>query len=377
GELNLDLFACKNCKRPNLDYVPDPLLVNRSVEKKYDVFHANAGMIVVRAWVLELLNKAIEGQFNFGATAIIKSKAKVKDVDQCFWVRPTNIMHRRLIGTSVGQVCPVCKIERIKWAGGADDLINKSGPGLLITDCSVESYVSEKVDMALVEGISTGMWPTVVMSGALLAFLKANDVKGITPFTKQLWPQLVLSEKRELPLRAQRRILGSPPTTSEKTSETGELLEAARKVVRSLRSVPWDCQKDGYVYFQLSSPEFVVVDPMTGEESDVYSVKHFSGSGLYRLPVSAIKATEEKGVVVDSGTLLFVDSKFLSPLLDVYDWKMATKATGYDWGYHRKIAEEVGTRFGICSPPPKKFITEFIGDGVYRIDAKQVKLAKV
>ena len=131
------------------------------------------------------------------------------------------------------------------------------------------------------------------------------------------------------------------------------------------------------MYFYLTTPELMVVDPMTWEE-DVggpYRINNFTKPGVYRLPVSAIKneCGEKRGVAVDSATLLFVDNAFFAELQDSYEWDKATASDGAsDWNYHDKVAELIGNRFGICTPPPKQFKSKFQGDGLYGIDSKQI-----
>ena len=138
------------------------------------------------------------------------------------------------------------------------------------------------------------------------------------------------------------------------------------------------CEPDTETAAGISAPAFVVLDPMTAEEDSggPYLIKNFKGAGLYRLPVSAIRSTEneKRGVAVDSATLLFVDNSFLSDLLQEYEWDKAISKNGdYDWKYHQQIAEGIGTRFGICSTPPKEFKSEFIGDGFYTVDVKGIE----
>jgi hypothetical protein len=222
-------------------------------------------------------------------------------------------------------------------------------------------------------------WPTIIMSGALLAHLKANDVKGIVASTKSLEPRCVFSQKGEPTLEPKARTFAGTTSPAKQKQDKAQL-QQARQTTSLLKDVPWDCTHDGYVYFHLSTPEFIVLDPMTVEEDSggPYVIKDFKGPGLYRLPVSAIKTAEEekRGVAVDSATLLFVDNLYLDSLLDAYEWEKAMSNGAPDWNYHQHIAEEVGTRFGICTPPPDKFKSAFIGDGFYKIVPKSVKLVK-
>jgi hypothetical protein len=207
-------------------------------------------------------------------------------------------------------------------------------------------------------------------------------VKGIVPLTKSLEGRCYFSQKGEPVLDARTKKLAAPSIKPQKKSKEVEAARSAiRKALPSLKNVPWDCQQDGNVYFQLSTPEFVVMDPMTGEEDSdgPYTVNNFDGPGLYQLPVSSIKRAKEdgSGVAVDSGSLVFIDNEYLAPFVDAYDWDKSTKKDGdYDLAYHERIAKKLGIRFGICSAPPKKFKSQFVGDGFYRIDVKGIKKAK-
>jgi len=214
------------------------------------------------------------------------------------------------------------------------------------------------------------------MSGALMEYLRINGVKGLCSHSKSLNPQCLFSEKGEPTLEPQARVIGA--TAQKPKQKDPKLIEAARKETVSLKDVPWDCEQDGHVYFHLSTPQFVVLDPMTWEEDSEgpYEVKNFSGSGLYRLPVAAIKEAREdkRGVAVDSATLMFVDNALYPDFVESFEWDKAnTKSGDPDWNYHQQIAEQIGTRFGVCSTPPAKYKSQFTGDGFYTVDAKRIR----
>lgn len=376
--LNPECFLCEHCERPNLDHQPRTLLVNKDVLKKYDIFHTGLSRIVVRPRVLELLQNAVGDQIEFGEAAIAKAKVKTTGDDRLFWVRPKTLLGK-LVRILDGEVtCPACKRTSPKWFGCTDDKVNKAGPGLVDNRYQVEHYGSGKADIALIPECQN-YWPKVVMSGALLAHLKASGVKGIMASTASLSPTCVFSQKGEPTLEPKARTFAVSANPAKEKQDKSQL-EQARKATGALKDVPWDCTSDGHVYFHLTTPEFIVLDPMTAEEDSggPYVVKDFKEPGLYRMPVSAIKAGDEekRGVAVDSATLLFVDGAFLSAFHDAYEWEKATKKGDLDRAYHQRIAETIGTRFGVCTTPPAKYKSAFVGDGFYRIEVKNIKPAK-
>jgi hypothetical protein len=217
----------------------------------------------------------------------------------------------------------------------------------------------------VVDESATGNWPRIVMSGRLLAALKREGMKGILATSRNL-AECVFSDDGEPVLRAD---VSVAPRESNAAA-------AKPKRAETFASAPWDCGKDGYVYFELSGPEFIVFDPMTGEQNDEgpFKVKKFAGPGLYRAPVAAIKAARsgKRSVAVDSATLVFVDNEFAADLLGELDWSAAAGAKGVRVSYLGELAAKIGSRFGICTPPPKRFKAEFQGDGMYTIDAKEI-----
>jgi hypothetical protein len=255
-------------------------------------------------------------------------------------------------------------------------MANASGPGLLDERFRVEHFGSGKSDIAWVGNLNTGDWPTLVLSGALLRFLEANGVKGFVPFRKDPEIECVFSRKGEPTLAPQPRTFNGPVETLNTGKPDIARLMEARRLTASLRDLPWDCSSDGLVYFHLSTPQFVVLDPMTGEEDDQgpYKVRAFKGPGVYALPVAAIRRGRGRGVAVDSATLVFVDNAFYPEFRERYEWdKAITKRGGFRVSYHEELAEEAGTRFGVCSTPPTKFKSDFDGDGYWTIDVKAIR----
>ena len=382
--LNPASEMCLNCQRavliagryPDFARLPAPFLVNKSALKNSDVFHTRVGLIVVRQRVLDLLKQVIPDQISFGEAAIANTKQQPQGNERLFWVQPKEVIGRRVRLMDGERPCSTCKRTLPKLLGMLDDQVNKTGPGLVHSRFSVEHFGTGKAEIAWVDESAVSLWPEVVMSGALLAFLKANDVKGIVAFTNRLPPRYLHSKKGDPVLEPQARTLGSLSKKPKRKDEA--ILKAARKEAAKLKDVPWDCAKDGSIYFHLSTPQFVVLDPMTGEEDSEgpYILKNFAGPGLYRLPVTAIKEAKEegRGVTVDSATLLFVDNQFCLGLLNIYDWdKASTKSGDFDWNYHQSIAEQVGTRFGICSTPLAKYKSQFKGDGFYTLDVRHIE----
>jgi hypothetical protein len=65
--------------------------------------------------------------------------------------------------------------------------------------------------------------------------------------------------------------------------------------------------------------------------------------------------------------------QFYPDFVDAYDWDKANTTSGeLDRKYHQQVAEQVGTRFGVCSAPPAKFKSQFNGDGFYTVDVKRI-----
>jgi hypothetical protein len=360
---------------PDFSRLSAPFLVNKSALKNSEVFHTRVGLIVVRKRVLDLLQKTIGDQIICGEAAIAKSTEQPKGDDRLYWVQPKAVIGKKVWLIRGSKKCPKCKRSFSELAHGVGDEVNQTGPGLRYQCYRVECFGTGKADIAWADESAVSLWPKLLMSGALLEFLRANDVNGIVAYTRQLPPEWVHSEKGELALEPQIRTLGS--VTKKPKQKDQALLKAARKETAKLKDVPWDCEKDGHVYFHLSTPQFIVLDPMTWEEDSEgpYTVKNFTGPGLYRLPVAAIKEAKEdgRGVAVDSATLMFVDNAFYPDFVEAYDWDKAnTKSGASDWKYHQQVAEQVGTRFGVCSTPPAKFKSQFIGDGFYTVDVQRI-----
>ena len=375
-------ILCNTCKFPDITRVPEPFLVSKAALKKHDIFSTTTGMIVVRAPVLELLKAAIGSQIESGPAVIAKSKEKLTGDNRLFWVRAKEMLGDRLLKVTSDQ-CPACKRVLSRGVGGMDKHVANRGPGLLDARDWLEHFGSGKADFAIMGGfhgsIKDGIswhWP-ILMSGALVAHLIANRVKGISASTAQDDPQVYFSRKGDPTLEPRQRTFGAAAAAGP-ADESSARIERGRQITASLSTVPWDCNKDGYVYFYLTTPEVIVIDPMTWEEDSggPYHVPNFKKPGLYRLPVSAIKNAKKRGVTVDSGTLLFIDNAFFPELPEHYEWDKAQKPNGsIDTNYHNQTATQLGSRFGICSAPPNKFKSEFVGDGFYTVDAKAIELA--
>jgi hypothetical protein len=171
------------------------------------------------------------------------------------------------------------------------------------------------------------------------------------------------------------------PATAAAAKPKAAAAASAEKPADAFAKVPWDFDKDGYVYFQLTSPKLILLDPMTWEQCSggPYKVKKYKKPGLYRLHASAVRAADGadgRGVAVDSATLLLIDDAAFADLQDVYSWDDSNPySTAGQRKYHAKLAADIGSRFGVCTTPPKKFKSEFIGDGEYTIDAGLIEPA--
>jgi hypothetical protein len=373
---------CEACKFPDITCVPAPLVVSKAVLKKQEVFRVSTGMLVVRPRVMKLLHDAIGTQIESGEAIITNSKERGIRDDSLFWVRPKEMIGDRVLKKLGGQ-CPVCKRFLKRGIMAANDHVNRHESGLFDMREWVEHFGDSDSDFALLAGyngwIEDGKphwyWP-IVMSGALVAHLKANGVTGIAASTSQSQPECFFSKQRPT-IELELRTFGAAADVVKVVRKDKVRIEDSRKLVTSFDGVPWDCDKEGYIYLYLTTPEFMVLDPMTWEEDSggPYRVPKFRKPGLYRLHVKAIKDADGKkrGVAVDSATLLLVDNASFAKLQDHYDWSNAVKANGsYDWKYHDEVVAKIGSRFAICSAPPKKFKSEFVGDGFYTIDTKAI-----
>ncbi len=377
---------CDVCRFPDITQVPEPLLVSKAVLKKQDVFRVSTGMLLVRPSVLELLNKAIGNQIEVGEARIAGAKQKPNAADRLFWVRPKEMIGDVVL-KSLSESCPRCKRVLCRGVGDVTRHIQNRGPGLLDLRGWVEHFGTGKADFAVLGGFNgrfrdgqpSWHWEMAV-SGALFDYLKSNGVKGIAASFVKEPPYFYFSAKGDPTLEPQPRSFGEVKKTARASKADQRRSEPGRKALAALKDVPWDC-KDGFVYFWLTTPELMVLDPMTWEEdtSGPHRVKKFTKPGLYRMPVSAIKDAEGKdcGVAVDSGTLLLVDNAAFGDLQDAYDWNRATTVSGsLDRKYHDTVAQTIGSRFGICTTPARKFKSEFVGDGFYTLDARAIERVK-
>lgn len=373
--LNQGMVLCEACDHPNLNHVPEPFLVSKKALKKYDIFSTFCSILIVRQRVLKLLQEWVGDQILSGKAQIAKYSDQPTGEEALYWIRPKEIIGKEVWLADGLETCPKCQRTSPNLLMFPEKQSAKVGPGLLDGRKRYTPLSNRKVDIGLRLRQRASFWPDIVMSGNLLAKLKAHDVKGIVASGNKLEPQCLFSDTGESPLEEQ-----SPQPVATKPAVEQIDLGAARKTVASLKDIPWDCAKDGYVYFHLSTPEFVVLDPMMWEEDSEgpYIVKNFKGPGLYRLPVTAIKQAKEgkRNVAVDSATLIFIDNPFFDAFGDNYDWdKSTTKKGEISPKYYQAVAEKIGSRFGVCTTPPKKFKSEFQGDGFYTIDVKKIERA--
>jgi hypothetical protein len=322
------------------------------------------------------------------------SKKKATGNERLFWIRPKKMIGDETTKT-MGERCKSCKRPMSRYFGETlDKIINKRGPGLHDMRRRIEHYGDGEGDLVLLGGFNGRLhdknmpkrrwwyWP-IAISGVLFAHLKSNGVKGIAVSPGSDPVRCFVSQKGEPMLHDEPRTFGAAAKGAKPTSKKATAASRVKKgeaIVASLSKVPWDYDKEGYVYFYLSSPEFMVLDPMTWEDSgSPYKVKGFKKPGVYRMHVSAIKEADGdgQGVAVDSASLLVIDNAFFADLQEVYDWDKSTKSNGsLDRMYYAKLAERIGNRFGVCTTPPKKFKSEFVGDGFYTIDVKQIERAE-
>lgn len=398
--LNPVALACEACKFPDLTRVPNPLLVNKALVKKQDVMHAGT-VLIVRPAALEVLKQAIGDQIEFGDVRyVVKGKPDPKapaPEDRLHWVRPKAMLGERDVAGTVlvNKRCSKCKSVLDFDLRMFDESRNAEGAGVQELDDDLKHFGSSPADLAALplkwwfddaDHTTQRHWRVdFAISGALLEHLKSARLKGIgyneasSAFTVKgqgafvAAPRTFGNEKSAAPAKADK---AAKPA---KTAATSKPLAAAD--VKAFKDVPWVCDDKGYVYFHLASPEIVMLDPMTWEQdnSGPHRVKKFKKPGLYRMPVTAIKSADEDtgGVAVDSATLLLIDGAAFADLQEVYDWDKATGSNGsINIKYHQRLAEQIGSRFAVVTTPPRKFKSEFVGDGEYTLDPNKIEPTK-
>jgi hypothetical protein len=376
---------CEKCRFPDLASAPDPYLVNRNVLKNAEIFPTSDGLIVVRQRVLDLLKSAIGGQIESGEAKPAKG---APGGENFWWVRSKH----RLGGdaedeSDVQKKCSKCGRAVARRARSFDrkaqlydarlHLPDFGDPG---ADLAVMDFYGE----IFPDGTRRCYWPMAI-SGSLFAHLKANGVKAIATAPGGDPPACYFSNKGEPTLEAAaRRYAGG------KAAEKGEAdrLDQGRKIVEGLKDVPWDHEKDGYVYFYLTTPRVVMLDPMTWEEDGggPYELKAKGFKpGLYRIPVSAVRNAEGKtkksakgrGVAVDSASVVIVDNAFYADLAENFEWDKCTGTSGrLKVKYLDEVARRIGNRFGFCTAPGVGSGHDFEGDGLYVLDVKQIEHAE-
>jgi hypothetical protein len=205
-----------------------------------------------------------------------------------------------------------------------------------------------------------GHYYPMYISGPLWYAFRDLDVKGIKlskMYHTSTHDNPLLQSAQPLQLEATVRPAKTP------------LPERSAEEWAAIAGLPWD-QKDGFIYFELRSNNLAMFDPMMGGEE----VAYFEISpGIYRLPVSAIRATEDSGADVDSACLVFIDAAYLGHFVDAF----------YFEAYHpdkpnekmlAKVATRIGCRFAIC--PAEESDCDFDGDGRYTLDLSKLEPVK-
>jgi hypothetical protein len=394
--LNPVALACGTCKFPDITRVPKPLLVNKGLVKKQDIMKANT-VLIVRPPVLDLLQQAIGDQIEVGDVRfVVKGKPQTDTPapqERLHWVRPRAALGEAIVpGFTATKRCPTCKRVIDNDMQMVNEYLNARGPGVHALASSPQHFGQGHADLAVIpphrwdentDHAKQRHWSvSFAISGALLEHLKSAKVKGIG-YAEEL--SAMTSDKGDetfvATVRSFTTASAAAPTRSANVAgaatpaapDDGAARREAAVAVAALKDVPWDYDADGYVYFHLSSPEVVMLDPMTWEQDDSgpHRVKGFKKPGLYRMPVTAIRGADAEtgGVAVDSATLLLIDANFFADLQEAYDWDKATDSNGkVNALYHQALAEQIGTRFGLCTTPPAKFKSEFIGDGFYTLN---------
>jgi len=392
---------CTACGFPDIGRVPEPFRVAKAALKKQDVLATSRGVLVVRPDALALLRGAIGDQIEVGEVVVEGSKGKAGDADRLSWVRPRQVIGAEL-DRRLGETCKACKRVLGRWSSMTSDYMNARGPGVHDKRRRLEHFGTGG-DLAVLGGFSESIkddphmgrrwsWP-VAISGALFTHLKSNGVKGIVVGSASDPVKPYFSRKQEATLEQTARTFGGGAPAPKGAAQAGAngAAKAGKKAgpkvtaaadaaaaAAALKDLPWDCGKDGYVYFQRTTPQLAAFDPMTWEEdsSGPYKVKGFKRPGLYRLHVSAIKEAdgEGRGLAVDAATLLLVDGAFAADLQETYEWERATDKKGaLARKYHDEVAAKIGSRFAVCTPPARKFKSAFVGDGIYTIDVTGVE----
>jgi hypothetical protein len=377
---------CEKCKCPDLASIPEPYLVNRNVLKSAEIFPTSDGVIVVRQRVLDLLKSAIGGQIESGEAKLAKGAS---GGEKFRWVRPKHHLGGDAEDQAdVQKTCSKCARATARRARSFDRKAQLYDSRLRLPE-----FGDPKVDLAVMDfygtifpdGTRRCYWPMAI-SGSLFAHLKANGVKAIATAPGGEPPACYFSKKGEPTLEAATRTYAAPGGKAAKGR--ADRVEEGRKIVEGLKDIPWDHEKDGHVYFYLTTPRLVMLDPMTWEEDGggPYELKAKGFKrGLYRVPVSAVRAAHAKGkksekargVAVDSASVVIIDNAFYADLAENFEWDKCTGSSGrLKTKYLDEVARRIGNRFGFCTAPGVGSGHDFEGDGLYVLDVKQIERAK-
>ena len=141
--------------------------------------------------------------------------------------------------------------------------------------------------------------------------------------------------------------------------------------------IPWGHLSNGFVYFQLSSPNLVICDPGLFDISLAasYEIKSHK-PGMHRININAVHVAHEENncASVDYGCLVLVDADRFSDLKKAFKLSRCRDKDGlFKWSYFDKVATKIGCRFGFCCGNTGM---EFSGDGSYSIDESAIEFCQ-
>ncbi len=351
---------CSQCRRPDLERISKPYIVNMDPRRKtsQDIFECNAGMLIVRQRLHDALVKALGDDVEWGPARCVDDRG---DEEPLWFMRPRNLVPPEEC-QQVRKQCPKCKEPtEIRYAlnwynnGKTAQLLGDKGQLTAFPKKEAHIYRAEWFFGDRADRGWGGMY-SIYISGPLWAAFRDFKIEGIKSIAMQG------TRARENPFRDDARplVLGQ----STRPAKTPPALSAKERA--AIARLPWD-QKDGYVYFELRSKNLAFFDPMMGGEGATYFEVPKFVPGVYRLPVSAIRGTDGNGADVDSACLVFVDAAYQGSFVDAFDFERYRPSKRSE-KMLVTVAEKIGCRFAICPALEEASGCDFLGDGCYTLD---------
>jgi hypothetical protein len=358
-------ILCPVCRSPDLQQIPTPYIVNRDPRRKtnQDLFGCDAGMIIVRQHIYEALRRSLADDVEWGPARCVDDRGSEEPL---WFMRPRALMPHE----SRQQVMKRCRACKRPTEIRMDLSMNVEGNARFTVDAGLlTAYATESAHVYRAESFygSRGdrdweRYFPIYISGPLWAALRDLKVNGIVSsemcYTRE-YENPLLREAPALELdQCNRPVNKRLPKRSAKESDL-------------IAKLPWD-QGDGFIHFELRSGSLAMFDPMLGGEDGTY---FDLPTGVYRMPVSAIRGTDGAGAHVDSGCLVFVDAAYVGAFVDAFDFDAYRPGKRGEKQLAR-VANDIGCRFAVCPALDEKLGCDFVGDGCYTLDMSQLKQIK-